>query len=139
MTQESPILAAHPDASHVAAGASTHAASLAASAARRDSALSRWDNEGGAIATPVSRLPAEIPELTNAELVHLRIRVIALENLLIAMLARAPVEQTALADDMAAHITPRPGSTQHPLTEHAAQRMRDLMARAQHYRDTDIP
>lgn len=124
MPQDSPILAAHPDAAAIA---------------RHESALSRWDNEGGAMARPVIRLPVKIPELTNAELVHLRIRVIALESLLIAMLARAPDGQWGLADDMAAHIAPRPGSAHHPLTEHAAQRMRDLLARALHYRDTGIP
>ncbi|NOW46474.1 hypothetical protein FHW96_002634 [Novosphingobium sp. SG751A] len=124
MSQGSPILAAHPDAAAIA---------------RHESALSRWDNEGGAIARPAIRLPADIPELTNAELVHLRIRVIALENLLIAMLACAPDGQLGLARAMAAHIAPRPGSTHHPLTEHAAQRMRDLLVRARHYTDTDIP
>ena len=43
----------------------------AAVAAVRESALSRWDNEGGAIATPVSRLPANIPQMTNARRVDL--------------------------------------------------------------------
>lgn len=50
-------------------------------------ALSRWDNEGGAVsdsAQPTFALGKEeggVPELTNAELVQLRIRVIALEGL----------------------------------------------------------
>ena len=56
--------------------------------AQRLQALSRWDNEGahpvGPFANPASGAePIDIPELTNAELVALRIRVIALENLLI--------------------------------------------------------
>jgi hypothetical protein len=102
----------------------------------RQSALSRWDNEGGAIATPVSRLPADIPELTNAELVQLRIRVIALENLVIALLSQAPEGQLAVVDAMAAEIAPRPDATPHPLTVHAAQHMNDLVRRAVHFRDT---
>jgi len=54
-------------------------------------ALSRWDNEGGS-APPVEAY-AGVPELTNAELVHLRIRVIALENLIITLLAEGPDRQ----------------------------------------------
>ena len=67
--------------------------------AQRLQALSRWDNEGGAI--PVGPFvnsasgaePIDIPELTNAELVALRIRVIALENLLISLLSTASDHQ----------------------------------------------
>jgi hypothetical protein len=100
----------------------------------RQSALSRWDNEGGAIpASP--NLPADIPELTNAELVQLRIRVIALENLMIAMLSQGTDWQLAMADEMAAHIAPREGSVHHPLTALAAQHMNDLVSRAFHFRD----
>ena len=53
---------------------------------QRQRALSRWDNEGGAgpggPATDSSPYTERIavPDLTNAELVTLRIRVIALEN-----------------------------------------------------------
>ena len=62
---------------------------------RRQRALSRWDNEGGAgpggpdtVSAPDSARIA-VPELTNAELVTLRIRVIALENMMISLLANA--------------------------------------------------
>lgn len=53
----------------------------------REKAFSRWENEGGAVKGgpehPAStELPLESPPLTNAELVQLQIRVIALENLL---------------------------------------------------------
>ena len=106
----------------------------AAAAAQRLRALSRWDNEGGAIATPV-KLPADIPQLTNVELVQLRIRVIALENLVIALLSQASDAQLNRAGEMAAHIAPRPDATQHPLTAHAAQHMNDLVSRAFHFRD----
>ena len=47
-----------------------------------------------------------VPELTNAELVQLRVRVIALENLVISLLAEAPDRQLDLAREMAAfHLT----------------------------------
>ena len=106
----------------------------AAVAAVRESALSRWDNEGGAIATPVSRLPANIPQMTNAELVQLRIRVIALENLVISLLAEASVRQIELAREMAAFIAPRPGYSQHPVTTHASAQMIKILDRANQFR-----
>ena len=76
----------------------------------------------------------EIPELTNAELVQLRVRVIALENLVIALLAEAPDRQLDLAREMAAYISPRTGFTQHPLTIHAAAHMVDLVERVRQFR-----
>jgi hypothetical protein len=106
---------------------------------QRQRALSRWDNEGGAgAATDSASLATEriaIPDLTNAELVTLRIRVIALENLTISLLATASDEQLRLAREMAGYISPRPGFTQHPLTIHAAAHMVDLVQRANHFRD----
>jgi hypothetical protein len=72
--------------------------------------------------------------LTNAELVQLRIRVIALENLVITLLAEASDRQLALAREMAAYISPRPGFTHHPLTIHAAAQMIDLVERAGRFR-----
>ena len=76
----------------------------------------------------------EIPQLTNAELVQLRTRVIALENLVITLLVGASDRQFDLAHEMAAYISPRPGFTQHPLTIHAAGQMIDLVERAGHFR-----
>ena len=103
-------------------------------------ALSRWDNEGGAVfrrsaegSSPGEAQP-EIPELTNTELVQLRIRVIALENLVIGLLAEASDRQLALARKMAAYISPRLGFTHHPLTNHAAGQMIDLVERAARFR-----
>lgn len=109
------------------------------SSQQRQSALSRWDNEGGAGPSPQESLvsdetQSDIPELTNAELVQLRIRVIALENLVIALLAQASERQVDLAREMAAYISPRPGFTHHPLTLHAATQMIDLLGRAGHFR-----
>jgi hypothetical protein len=103
-------------------------------------ALSRWDNEGGAIPRGIEGVSifgdaqSEIPQLTNAELVPLRIRVIALENVVIALLAKATDRQLDLVREMAASISPRPRFTQHPLTVHAAAEMICLLERARHFR-----
>ena len=108
---------------------------------QRQMALSRWDNEGGAIPSCLQKglvsndLQSEVPQLTNAELVQLRVRVIALENLVITLLAGASDRQLDLAREMAAYISPRPGFTHHPLTIHAAAQMNDLVNRAGHFRD----
>jgi hypothetical protein len=75
-----------------------------------------------------------IPELTNAELVALRVRVIALENLMIALLATGSDQQLELAREMAGYISPRPGFTHHPLTMHAAAHMIDLVERSSRFR-----
>ncbi len=106
-------------------------------------ALSRWDNEGGSVPdSPPAAPPGEerwtVPELTNAELVQLRIRVIALENVVITLLAGTSDRQLALVRDMAATISPRTDSTQHPLTIHAASQMNHLVDRAGHFR-IDVP
>src|SRR5665213_1253449 len=107
---------------------------------RRQGALSRWDNEGGGRgADPHNgedppHPPPEIPALTNSELVQLRIRVIALENVVIALLAQASAEQLTIAREMAAYIAPRPGSMHHPLTIRASALMIDLVQRADHFR-----
>ena len=112
----------------------------AASSRQRQMALSRWDNEGGAGPggpqgeSVAAEAQSQAPALTNAELVQLRIRVIALENLLIALLADASERQLALAREMAAYISPRPGSSHHPLTVHAAAQMIDFVERAGHFR-----
>ena len=62
---------------------------------QRQMALSRWDSERGAgpcgsqMDPNPNGTPFVTPELTNAELVQLRIRVIALENVVISLLAQA--------------------------------------------------
>ena len=107
----------------------------------RHRALSRWDNEGGAtlgghhqgISSGAGQ--SEIPPLTNSELVQLRVRVIALENLVISLLAQSPDRQLDLVREMAAYISPRPGFTPHPLTIRAAAEMIHLVERAGHFRD----
>ena len=107
---------------------------------QRQMALSTWDNEGGAgpsgpqSGVASSGAQQEVPELTNVELVQLRVRTIALENLVIALLAEASGRQIDLVREMAAYISPRPGFTQHPLTIHAAAQMINLVERAGHVR-----
>jgi hypothetical protein len=111
-----------------------------ASSQQYQMALSRWENEGGAgPSVPREGQSSgealfEAPELTNAELVQLRVRVIALENLVISLLAEAPDKQLELAREMASFISPRPGFTHHPLTIHAATQMINLVDRAFHFR-----
>jgi len=105
-------------------------------------ALSLWDNEGGAGPDgPQERALdiglSKIPPLTNAELIQLRVRVIALENLMIMMLAEGSDRQFELAREMAAYISPRPGFTDHPLTTQAAMQMAHLVDRAIHFRGVD--
>jgi len=99
----------------------------------RQRALSRWENEGGSVRTPLDPT-LELAPLTNAELVQLRVRVIALENVVIALLARASEGDLELVREMAAYISPRPGATHHHLTLQAASEMTGLLQRAAHFR-----
>lgn len=101
-------------------------------------ALATWDNEGGAIAPAAHHQLAEIPPLGDAEIIQLRIRVIALENLLIAVLAEGSERQLEVAREMADFISPRPGITHHPLTVRAADHMTDITGRAEHFRTIEL-
>ena len=69
-------------------------------------------------------------QLTNAEFLQLRIRVIALEDLVIALLSEASERQRAWALELATTISPKPGFTPHRLTIHAATQMIHLSGRA---------
>jgi hypothetical protein len=107
----------------------------------RQRALSRWDNEGGAAlgghregVVPGASQP-ELPPLADAELMQLRVRVIALENVIISMLTQSPDGQLNLVREMAAYISPRPRFTPHHLTIRAAAEMIHLLERAAHFRD----
>jgi len=103
-------------------------------------ALSRWDNEGGAgpailpTRLVAGNVPVDGPASTDVEAVQLRIRIIALENLVIALLAHAPKAQLELVREMATYISPRPGFTPHHLTLRAADEMRSLVDRARPFR-----
>jgi hypothetical protein len=105
-------------------------------ALQRQRALARWENEGGAVpsslpeAMNVAEEPPPFPKMDDAEFQALHVRIIALENLVIAMLAAGSDQDRALAGEMASYISPRPGFTRHPLTTHAAAHMSDLVERA---------
>ncbi len=76
------------------------------------------------------------PDFTQTELTRLRMRVIALENLVMALFAAATSRQHDLAREMASYISPRPGMTPHPLTIHAANQILHLLDRASEFRKT---
>lgn len=101
-----------------------------------ETALSRWENEGGAGMPGLPCFEAPAPEagdtrpLGDAELSQLHVRIVALEGLVTALLADASDRQLDLVRKMAAYITPRPGSTRHPLTIRAAMQMIDLLERS---------
>ncbi len=112
-----------------------------ASELAREKALSRWENEGGAMPgghherSQSVGLQSEVFPLTTAELVQLRVRVIALENTVISLLARSSEQQLDHVRELAAYICPRPGFTPHHLTIRAAAEMNHLVERAGHFRD----
>ena len=101
-----------------------------------EAALSRWENEGGAWAhrsRPADFPLLDVPQSVNTELDHLHIRMIAMENLLIALLAQASDLARELGREMATFISPRPGFTRHPRTLAAAAQMLHLLERARHF------
>ena len=84
-------------------------------------------------------LKSKLQVSSHAELVHLRVRVIALENLVVALLAEGSERQREVAREMAEYISPRPGFTQHPLTLHAAQQMVHSVERAERFQRREDP
>ena len=119
---------------------SDHAPERLTEALQRQRALSRWENEGGAQADRPQTAPhavegqAPFPKMGEAEFEALHVRVIALENLVIALLAAASDRELAVARKMTSYISPRPGFTPHPLTLHAAAHMVDIVERACRFR-----
>lgn len=107
---------------------------------RHQRALARSQRKGGAAAhselekIALGNEGSDGPPLADAELVQLHIRVIALENLVIAMLAKGSDRQLELAREMADYISPRPGFTPHRLTTGAAVEMNSLVKRAGRFR-----
>lgn len=104
-------------------------------------ALSRWENEGGFDGHEIVHCPdgtsgqTEV-NLTNAELVQMQIRIIALESLVTALLAGAPDGVTELARKLADCISPRAGCTPHHLTLHATSQMVHITQRSELFRRT---
>lgn len=80
-----------------------------------------------------------MPTMGEAEMDLLHIRMIALENLVIALLAKASGQQIELACDMARYIAPREGFTDHPLTTRAAAHMVGLIERSERFRSGELP
>ncbi len=100
-------------------------------------ALARWDDEGGAGTWApgyVHETDSSRPRLfLDFELMRLRTRVIALENLVVALLAGVSDRQRRKALDMAAFISPKQGAWPHYLTIQAAVRMRHLVDRGDYF------
>jgi len=78
--------------------------------------------------------PGTEDALSDTELERFRIRVVAFENIVIALLATASARQIALVRKMAAHVSPRPGFMQHRVTVHAAVEVLSLVERAEPFR-----
>ena len=72
----------------------------------------------------------------DAEDGNIRVRLIALENVVVALLANSR-DRRELVREMAAFISPRPGMTPHRLTIEAAGNMLALVTRAEHYLTVD--
>ena len=104
-------------------------------------ALSRWEDEGGALPCgPQEALAADcekwdISPLSDAEIIQLRIRVIALENMVLGLLSKASADQLAAIEEIAEFISPRVDAKPHPLTLHAATQMEHFVERARRYRE----
>lgn len=103
---------------------------------QRQGALAKWEDEGGhgpngpLKAIHLLGAKASLPPIGEAEMLALHIRVVALENLVIALLATASDSQREIARTMAEYISPRPGATPHPLTTLAAGHITNLVERA---------
>lgn len=100
-------------------------------------AIGRWENEGGSeIGWSHPTGPSTVAgEIGDAEAANIRVRLIALENIVVALLARAPSDQSELVRDMAKYISPRAGMTPHRLTIEAARNMLAIVERAAQYQD----
>lgn len=109
----------------------------------RQRVIGRWENEGGATSAWHHEAPAiagaatVAGEIGDAEAANIRVRLIAIENIIVALLADAPDERLDLIREMANFILPRPGMTPHRLTIEAARNMLAIVERAEHYRRTD--
>ena len=74
-------------------------------------------------------------EIGDVEDGNLVVRLIALENIVVALLADAPESQSEVVREMASFISPRPGKTPHRLTIEAARNMLALVERASRYKN----
>ena len=98
-------------------------------------AIGRWENEDQSVESSSHQDLATVAgEIGDAEAGNIKVRLIALENLVVALLAEAPERQSDLVREMAAYISPRPGMAPHRLTTEAARNMLALVERAAHYK-----
>ena len=100
-------------------------------------AIGRWENEGGsrASSTHPEEPPTIIGVVGDAEEVNIRVHLIALENIVVALLAHGPESHLELVREMARYISPRSGTTHHRLTVEAARNMLAIVDRAGSYRE----
>jgi hypothetical protein len=70
------------------------------------------------------------PTMGDEELQTLHVRVIALESLVVSLLASASDRQRKLTAKVVAYISPRSGAIRHQLTVKAATHVADLVKRA---------
>lgn len=99
-------------------------------------AVMRWENEGGARGdrNPNTLGATIVGEVGDAEAVNIRVRLIALENIVVALLANGTQDSLELVREMARYISPRSDATPHRLTIEAADNMRAIVERAEHFR-----
>ena len=105
-----------------------------ARASAHDGAIGRWENEGGGWVAGSRERGSVVGEIGDVRDGNLRVRLIALENIVVALLVGAPDSQSTLVREMATYISPRPGMTPHRLTIEAARNMTALADRAAHYK-----
>ena len=105
--------------------------------------IGRWENEGGSVRAWNRDMTRDMTdedsitvagEIGDAEAANTRVRLIAIENIIVALLANAPDDRLELIREMADFISPRPGMTPHRLTIEAARNMLAIVERAEHYR-----
>lgn len=99
-------------------------------------AVMRWENEGGARGDrdPDTLRATIVGKVGDAEAVNIRVRLIALENIVVALLASGTRDGPELVREMAKYISPRSGATPHRLTIEAARNMLAIVERAEHCR-----
>ena len=104
--------------------------------AMQANAVGRWENEGGPeLASPHSETRSTVAgEIGDAEEGNIRVRLIALENIVVALAAGASQTQHESIRDMTRYILPREGKTQHRLTIEAARNMVALVERADQFK-----
>jgi hypothetical protein len=114
--------------------------SAAAAAHHLDGAVAANDSPStpAATASSLAGLAAQ-PLVTWVEWDHLRYRVVALENLLVALLAEGSASRLDRLREMSRHVAPRRGCTDHPVTLLAAAQIVHLVERARHVKKHPAP